>query len=421
MNLIKAYIKNFLNRAGGYIFTATVVARIFSFLTSWIALQLIPNKELGLVLFSWNIITFLIPFIGFGLHQSYIRYGALTNNNKEREFLLNYVLKNGVIASGILSIIIASIGFLFPFKLFKTGYYLSTFSLIFIPLFLFEIIKIKARLEHRNKVVAYSEIIYNSLLIITVSLFCYFFTEKGYVIAFILTPIITVFIFRKEISIQLKPEFKKPFFINKEFWKYGFFGGLANVATMLLFAIDILLVGYLLEKPESVTAYRYISIIPFSILFLPRVFITTDFVSFTEKITQKKYIYNYIKSYMLLFAAISIGFVLFFYLFDETTLTFFDTTFVQHTESFFILNLGVCGILIFRGIFGNLLSSIGKIKANYYITLIALCINIVSNYYLIPKLGIRGAAITSALLMWFTGLTSCFTFFYYYKKNNFIV
>ncbi len=421
MNLIKTYIQNFLNRSGGYIFTATITARIFSFLTSWIALQLIPNKELGLVLFSWNIITFLIPFIGFGLHQSYIRYGALTNNNKDKEFLLNYVLKKGVIASGILSIIIACIGVLFPFKLSKTGYYLSAFSLIFIPLFLFEVIKIKARLEHRNKIVAYSEIIYNSFLIVTVSLLCYFFQENGYIIALITTPIFTVFIFRKEISFRLKTKIEKPSFINKEFWKYGFFGGLANVATMLLFAIDILLVGYLLEDPESITAYRYISLIPFSILFLPRVFITTDFVSFTEKITQKKYIYNYIKSYLLLFSAISLGFVIFFYLFDEITLTFFDENFTQYTESFFILNIGVCGILIFRGLFGNLLSSIGKIKANYYITLTALCINIISNYYLIPKLGIKGAAITSALLMWFTGITSFLTFVYYYKRNNFSV
>ena len=78
--------------------------------------------------------------------------------------------------------------------------------------------------------------------------------------------------------------------------------------------------------------------------------------------------------------------------------------------------VGISGIFMFRGLYGNLLSSIGKAHINYYIATIALLLNIVSNYYLIPKYGIRGAAITSALLMWFTGIASYVWFLYLYKK-----
>jgi len=67
-------------------------------------------------------------------------------------------------------------------------------------------------------------------------------------------------------------------------------------------------------------------------------------------------------------------------------------------------------------LFGNLLSSIGKIELNYYIISIAIIINIISNYYLIPKYGIKGAAITSAILMWFTGILSWLSFVYFYRK-----
>ena len=80
------------------------------------------------------------------------------------------------------------------------------------------------------------------------------------------------------------------------------------------------------------------------------------------------------------------------------------------------LILGITGIYIFRGLFGNLLSSIGKIELNYYIISIAIIINIISNYYLIPKYGIKGAAITSAILMWFTGILSWLSFVYFYRK-----
>ncbi|MGG8498016.1 polysaccharide biosynthesis C-terminal domain-containing protein [Tenacibaculum sp. TC6] len=415
MTLLKNYITGFLNRSGGYVFTATIASRVLSFITSWIALQLLTNKSLGEVLYAWNIITFLMPFIGFGLHQSYIRYGAITHHTNEKEALLYYVLKKGILTSFFLSLIVGLVGFIFPFKISNTGIYLSIFSFIFVPSFLVEVIKIKARLFHQNKQLAFIEIIYHCLLIVLVSLLSYVLKEIGYIIAFITTPIFVVFIFRH--SIINTPKLKKPSFIDIEFWKYGFFGGLSNVASMLLFAIDILLIGYLLEDSEKVTVYRYISLIPFSILFLPRVFITTDFVAFTERITHKTYIYNYIKSYMLLFTILSISFVSFFFIFKEYTLNLFDSSFTSYTDSFVILNIGVCGVLIFRGLFGNLLSSIGKIKVNYYITGFAILINCVSNYYLIPSLGIKGAAITSASLLWFTGLSSCIAFFYYYKPQ----
>jgi O-antigen/teichoic acid export membrane protein len=58
----------------------------------------------------------------------------------------------------------------------------------------------------------------------------------------------------------------------------------------------------------------------------------------------------------------------------------------------------------------------GKASTNYWIALIAIFINLVLNYFLIPRYGIFGAAITSAILMWFTGLASTLLFFFYYKK-----
>ena len=78
--------------------------------------------------------------------------------------------------------------------------------------------------------------------------------------------------------------------------------------------------------------------------------------------------------------------------------------------------IGICGILIFRGIFGNLLSSIGKAQINYYITSIALLLNIVSNNYFIPIYGIKGAAITTSILMWLTGIVSFIWFKILYKN-----
>lgn len=404
-----------MSRSGSYVLIATIFARIFSFTASWFALKLIPNKELGVVLFAYSIIAFLIPFGGLGLHQSLIRYGALLPTEEDKNSLFIYVLIKGLLASIVLIALIFISSFFITFKFEKTQLYVIILSFIILPTFVFEIIRAQFRLQHNNKSFAYSELTHSIILLLSVFLLSYFFQEIGYTIAILITPLLTSLLFIKKLNIDFTSKIKLSI-TNFTFWKYGFFASLSNVITQLLFAIDILLIGHLLENTEMVTNYRYISLVPFSLLFLPRVFIATDFVVFTENIYDKKYIINYIKSYMLFFLIISCLMLLFCYLFTEQILTILDPSFIQFVDAFLILMIGITGIYIFRGLFGNLLSSIGKAHINYYITGSALIINIFSNYYLIPKHGILGAAITSACLMWFTGILSALLFNILYKK-----
>ncbi len=371
---------------------------------------------MGEVLFAFNIISFIIPISGLGLHQSLTRYSAFLKTIKEKNNLFVYVLKKGLLASFFIIILIILISWFIPFQFEKTNVYLMFLSLIIIPSFVLEIIKSQFRLYHNNKAFAYVEFTYNIILVISVSLFSFLYHEKGYIIALIITPLLTALLFIKKLRINFKSKIKSKI-TGFAFWKYGFFASLSNVVTQLLFAIDILLIGYLLKNAEMVTNFRYVSLIPFSILFLPRVFMATDFVTFTEKIKDQKYISKYIKGYMFLFTLISLFLCGFSWFFSNSILAFFDSNLTQYSNTFLILIFGVCGILIFRGLFGNLLSSIGKAHINYYIVSLALFLNIISNFYLIPIYGIKGAAITSSILMWFTGITSFIWFKVLYKKS----
>ena len=395
-----------------------MAARVLSFLGSWIALQLIEAKELGVILFAYGIVQFIIPIGGFGLHQSLIRYGALLNSEDEKQQLFSYVLKKGIVASIVIILVLVGIGYFIPFQFDKTYGYFSILSLSILTVFILEIIKIQFRLQHKNRLYAITEFWYNIILTGLIFGLSYLFQGMGYIIALIVSPVLTALFFIKKLNIKLhiKNNLK---ITNLSFWKYGFFGGLSSVVTQLLILIDIILIGYLIDDPIAVTNYRYISIIPFSLLFLPRVFITTDFVTFTEKIHQKDYINRYIKNYMLFFGVVSILLLLFSYFFAEQILYIFGVEYMDYADSFLILIMGIVGIYIFRGLFGNLLSSIGKIELNYYIISIAIVINIISNYYLIPLYGIKGAAITSAILMWFTGILSWLSFLYFFRNNRY--
>lgn len=418
MTQIKEYINGFINRSGSYVLFSTMAARVLSFLGSWIALQLIEAKELGVILFAYGIVQFIIPIGGFGLHQSLIRYGALLKSEDEKQQLFSYVLKKGIVASIAIILVLVGIGYFIPFQFNKTYVYFSILSLSILTVFILEIIKIQFRLQHKNRLYAITEFWYNIILTGLIFGLSYLFQGMGYIIALIVSPVLTALFFIKKLNVKLhiKNNLK---ITNLSFWKYGFFGGLSSVVTQLLILIDIILIGYLIDDPVAVTNYRYISIIPFSLLFLPRVFITTDFVTFTEKIHQKDYINRYIKNYMLFFGVVSILLLLFSYFFAEQILYIFGVEYMNYADSFLILIMGIVGIYIFRGLFGNLLSSIGKIELNYYIISIAIVINIISNYYLIPLYGIKGAAITSAILMWFTGILSWLSFLYFFRKNRY--
>lgn len=415
MNLIKNYILGFFNRSGSYVLSATIIARLLSFVASWVALKLISNNELGVVLFAYNIIIFLVPISGFGLHQSLIRYGALIKTDKEKNALFLYVYRKGIIASFVLIFLIIISCYFINFKFENTFLYVVILSFIILPSFLFEIIRAQFRLQHNNKYFAFTELVHSVILLVNIFLLSYFFKELGYAIALIIAPLLTSVFFIKKLKIDFKSKINLKI-TDFTFWKYGFFASLSNVLTQLLFVIDILLIGYLLEDTEMITIYRYISIIPFSLLFLPQVFIATDFVTFTEKNFDKNYILNYIKSYIVFFTLCSVFLLIFSWAFSSQILSIFDPNFVKYTDTFLILMLGIAGIYIFRGLFGNLLSSIGKAHVNYYIASLALIINIISNYYLIPIYGIKGAAITSAILMWFTGILSALIFSFLYKK-----
>ena len=96
-----------------------MASKALSFLASWIALQLIDHKELGVVLFAYNFIVFLIPISGFGLNQSLIRYGALLQAQQEKDALFVYVSKKGFWATIALILLIILGSFLIDFQFQK--------------------------------------------------------------------------------------------------------------------------------------------------------------------------------------------------------------------------------------------------------------------------------------------------------------
>lgn len=412
---LHSFFKEFLSRNGSHIFIATISARILSFLSSWIALQFIPNFELGLVIYALNIISLVSPISGMGASQGLLRFGALSDSAKEKNNLFIYVLKKGTLFTFLLiSLIILGSSFITS-GLKEARPALIMLAFLLFGLFLLESLKTQFRILHKNKTFAYIEISYNVILFVLVFVGSYFLQEKGYIFAMLLAPVLTFILYFHKLKITWKPDisFIPP---KMSFWKYSVFSSMSNVATQLLLVLDIILIGNLMKNPEMITIYKYVSLIPISFIFIPRVFLTTDFVMLTQNLENKKITNTYIKNYLFVFFIISLIITSVCIAFDTTILSFFGEEFPQYHKTFIVLIFGIVSILLFRGLFGNLLSALGKASINFWIAIIAIVLNLALNYVLIPKYGIFGAAITSATLMWVTSLLSVVLFYYYYKK-----
>lgn len=160
-------------------------------------MQLIPNKELGVVLFAYSIVAFLVPFGGLGLHQSLIRYGSLLSNEKDKDSLFVYVLKKGTTVTFLIISLIIIFGYIYPFKFENTRYYLTLLSFVLIPSFILSIIQIQFRLKYNNKEFSKTDITHHLILVISVLIFSYLFQEKGYIFAIIIAPTLTSLLFLK--------------------------------------------------------------------------------------------------------------------------------------------------------------------------------------------------------------------------------
>ncbi|MFD1316770.1 polysaccharide biosynthesis C-terminal domain-containing protein [Namhaeicola litoreus] len=416
MDSIKTYIKNFLSRKGGWVFSSMIIGKLFIFFSSWIALKLLPQDDLGYLLFALNIILFFVPISGLGATHGLLRFGSFQETSDSRQNLLREVLIKGFIFSTILMGSIIVMSRFLTIKMPGSQFYLLGLSFLILTLFFLEAIKTYYRIIGKNEIYAKIEITNALILLPAVFITCYFFGIWGYLSTLVLTPMLATLVYFPKNIIQTSTSGNK--LLGIDFWKYSVFTGLSNSVTQLLAIADIFLIGYLLKDPAQVTFYKYLSLIPLSLVLLPNAFLMTDFVSLTTHIKNSRYISQYIKQYISLLIIILLGIWTIHFIFIEDILKFLGRDFLPYKKVYLFLLFGVTAVILLRILFGNLLSAFGKARINFWIASFSVVINLLLNLYFIPTQGILGAAITSCLTMWISSLLSMFCVYYFLKKSG---
>ncbi|OOE39373.1 hypothetical protein BZG09_16900 [Salinivibrio kushneri] len=102
---------------------------------------------------------------------------------------------------------------------------------------------------------------------------------------------------------------------------------------------------------------------------------------------------------------------------EELILLLFGNKYFESVEVFKILSLGVCGSFLLRQPFGILINVSGRPSFNLINGILVLISTVLLLYFLVPKYGVVGAAYSSAIMLWGSGLLSLLTYYLFVFKR----
>lgn len=404
------FIKNFRENKGAWVSLSLLISKISLFLLTILVAKTLPKEEFGLATQAINFLGFFIPFTGLGSYQGLLRFGSIFEG-EDRERLFRYSLFYGFLGQIGITILMYIIAFL----LFKeeNNLLLLIFALgiRFFGLFLLELQKIKFRNEFLNEKFAILEGLHAIFSLIFGVIFCYFFGFLGYIFSLCISPFIVLPFFS-----PFRGDFKWNFqqFSVKEFWKFSITAGITSQISGWIFMLDILFIGLMLND-KAVADYRISAIIPMNLFILSNIFTQTDYPKLCKYHLDKKYIFDYIKNYLIMMGLASIFILIIGYFSAPYLLQIFGKEY-HNTYIFRVLLISAVAGITLRSLFGILIAAIGKVQWNLYISIISVVFLSVNLYITIPHYGIEGAAWACAINMILIGIANCIFFFKEYKK-----
>ncbi len=416
---LRQFIQSFIQRKGGHLLFSFFFSKLSNFLVAVFIIRLLPKSEYGYIAYAATILGFILPFMGAGVHQGFLRYGSLSEGQLRKKALFQFALKKGMLYSSLIAIVLLGLVPFISSNLPGSAFYLGVLSFQLVGLLLLQLVGIYCRLIHLNNLYARIENVSNALLLVSNIAMTYLFQGPGYVVSLALVPFLVGAFYLWKLNLH-RGLWSRGAVVASfgDYMRYGLSMAIGSVLAQLLFAVDILLIGNVLKEAELVAQYKAASIIPFSVLFVPVAIIATDFVKLARAAeSDKAYLWSYYLNYLKLFVWISMALLAFFYFFGEDLLRLFGNDYKEVPELMVIFAVGIVGGLLFRVPLGNLLSAIGWPHVNAVFSLIVLVLNVVGSYWMLRWYGLVGAAGVTAGLMWLSGLLSLAAFAWFLRAD----
>jgi O-antigen/teichoic acid export membrane protein len=347
-----------------------------------------------------------------GSTQSLLRFGSLETETTDKEQLSAYLFRRGFAYQLMLSVFFLLISAFYIPKLENALLLFLFFSIRLVGLFFNGHLQSEQRILGNNRAFANINNVVNIFGLVATFILTYYFQTIGYLFAMAFVPFLALFWLKKT---TLK-NIQNSKFDTKKIWNYAFHTSGTAFLSDALYALDILILSWLLNE-SAVAQYKIAILIPANITFLSLTFMQSDFPILAKNYLNQQFLKNYILNYykifipfcMLTFLGVLWGKDFFIHLFFKDKYTESSTVFVLFF-GVFLMNI------LLRNLYGNLLSAIGKMKANTQVSFFALIILVVSSLFLVKKIGVMGMVISQSITLIFSGILLAFHFWNYYKK-----
>ncbi|CAB3290130.1 Polysaccharide biosynthesis protein [Methanocaldococcus lauensis] len=388
----------------------------------------LPKLDVGLFYAVWDFFNMLVVFRAFGLDQALVRYipKYLTENRLD-------MLKSSVVFVGILQTILA---FIVAFLVITLAPYIATYYinnkgqftgnlelvinvLVIMAIgyyFLQSIADFFSYLfsgfQYQNY--ASSTRVVKILVVFIFSLiFIYLFNiHNAYVpsLSYALTPIVMILIYGFIVYKKIFPKFLKEKIIFsmkliKDMFSYGMYVMMSSAGGLILGYLDGMCLTYFTGL-TAVADYRNVAMPTVSILSYFAFSIGAVLFPMSSELWEKGYkkvlCYGIEKVYLYSLVIVTPLSILMAYFPTVIINILFNQQYLSASPAIQILSFGAI-FSTFNSIGFSILNGIGKPNLSTKILYIGATFNLIFNVLLIPKLGIIGASITTALgyfIMW---------------------
>lgn len=357
----RTYIRDFLNRGGVSVFLSTAVTKFSAAILSITVVRLMSKSDYGLLAYALSIYGMGVVITGFGGQYSLLRFGSLLKSQNQKREYYSHTMKQAVKKTLLvaLAVILSVFTQLHPngseWLIVLTGLSLVSF-------FVIELQRSYFRILNLNRLFSRVNIVYSIALFVIVIALTYLLGKIGYMIAFVIAPIIVWKYFdRQHFKVNDNSEFPEGY------WAYGMHTSIGLVANQVIFSIAPFLLGLLGANESDIADFKVATIIPFNLLTIPGIIMITDFNYISKNYMTKDVLVDYYRNYLKVVIPVMTLIFAPFMIFGKYIIVFlFGKQFIDCCFFYELFMFATYFTFFFRNPLGNILLAVGKSSWNCY-------------------------------------------------------
>ena len=398
---MKRKIKKIIDIGLAHVFGAYTLNKVIAFLTSFLLVRILSKTEYGYFSSAFNTYSFFNIFTGLGMLSAELLYCTEERNYNEKRGIYRYTLLSGLVVDLILGIIICGYGVWGPVSIKETRVFISMFSLLLCFEYFSQYILCVFRTKKDNHNFSFLSMIISASYLLFGCGGAFIAGVYGAIIGRYIacSVVIVIGILRlganksdifNNISIRVN--------LKKEIWDYSLKSGLSGFLNHVIYLIDVAMLSYIIADPDIIASYKFATLIPESMSFIPQAVIVTVLPYFISNMSNREWIKNNTKKLVLLMGVFNAFVTLSLICLAPFIIHVFGGEKYSDSVIYFrILSISYFFLATFRLFSTNLLAVFRKVSFNIIAAAITGIINIFLDYFMIVHFKAIGAAIATVL------------------------